>query len=125
MSPKCVRCVCVVLCWCGYEKSRGGESLHHVVEFLFTDALFGLIAELLREVGEELQTPADVANFLHKRLAPIFAARGEDFRVVNVTAARDIQAILPWQMKLEGAYNTVRGVEAPHSFMFLPRSGVC
>ncbi len=87
------------------------------------DAFFGLIAHIMKNANEDLQTPEDVARLLVLRLSSAFASKGEDFRVIYVNSQRDIAAALPWQVRLSGAYATVREVEAPHSFMFLPRAG--
>jgi hypothetical protein len=56
-------------------------------------------------------------------MADAFAERGEDFAVMYSNCIRDLGAILPWQVHLKGAYGTVGDVEAPHSYMFVARSG--
>lgn len=58
------------------------------------------------------------------KIAMVMLERGEDFGVFFVNSVRDIDALLPHEINLSGAYNTVKDVEAPHSFMFLPRSGL-
>jgi hypothetical protein len=106
------------------DLKRHGPALDSTVDSTFaTDALFGLLSQLLKSANEELQTPEDVVKFLHTRMADAFAERGEDFAVMYSNCVRDIGAILPWQVHLKGAYSTVGEVEAPHSYMFVSRSG--
>jgi hypothetical protein len=64
-----------------------------------------------------------IPRLLTKRLAPSFAERGEDFRVIYVNDVRDYRAALPKNFQLEGAFATRRGVEAPHHFTFVQRRG--
>ena len=106
------------------ENYVSGANCELNVGFVLADALFGLIAEMLKEAGEELQSPMDIITFLSRRLLPTFQTRAEDFRICYVSSARDVESMLPWQLRMEGAYATVRGIQAPHSFMFVPRSGL-
>ena len=89
----------------------------------YADALFGLVAQFLKESKEDLQTGHDVVRLLQTMLGPLFEQKGEDFRVVYIHEVRDVEALLPPNHRMEGAYSTVAGVEAPHSFFFVPRAG--
>jgi hypothetical protein len=89
------------------------------------DAVFGLLSRALREAPEALQTPQQVCQLLQATLEPVFARRGEEVKVMYVTACRPWGQMLPREVKLAGAFMTreVAGerVEAPHSFTFLTR----
>ena len=72
-------------------------------------------------MGANLQCPEDIANLLHQKLQPHFAKFGMIFQCHIVTAFRDIEAMFPTSLSLFGAYATRQGIEAPHSFTFVPR----
>lgn len=101
----------------GHQHLRVGHTHEDV------DALFGLMSQIIKDAGE-VQTPQDVVNLLHARLADSFATRGEDFHIFLMEDVRDVEQALPWSIRLSGAYSTVDQVEAPHSFMFVPRAGI-
>lgn len=93
------------------------------------DAVFGLVANALKNNIEELQTPEQICHLLQRTLEPVFARRGEIVQIQYVTSVRPWKDILPSTVGFTGCFRTraaVDGgdnVEAPHSFTFVFRGG--
>ncbi len=88
--------------------------------YAHTDALFGLVASVIRESDLLLQTPEDVMQLLDSRLRPMMHARGEDFKITYIESVRNVSIMFPQLLSLADAYSH-QGREAPHSFMFCAR----
>jgi hypothetical protein len=80
-----------------------------------------MAARIIKSMGSNLQTPQDIADLLTQRLRPHFAKHGMEFHCHIIESWRRIADMFPNVLKLEGAYKTRDGVEAPHSFTFCPR----
>jgi hypothetical protein len=76
---------------------------------------------LIKSLGTSLQSPDDIAALLNTRLGPAFERLGMEFKAQVIHAARNVQAMLPTTLALSGAYKTRLDIEAPHSFVFVPR----
>jgi hypothetical protein len=81
--------------WGRFDPSCNSKSKFAFVPWMLlgatvftTDALFGLFAQLLKSVYEELQTPQDVARFLRAQLEDAYRLKGEDFQVFIVQDLR-------------------------------------
>jgi hypothetical protein len=70
-------------------------------------------------MGAALQTPEDIANFLTEKLRRHFESHGLQFNCYVVGSYRKMR--FPNSIGLYGAYKTREGIEAPHSFTFVPR----
>ena len=87
----------------------------------YTDAFFGIVASVIRESANILQTPFDVMKLIEARIGPMVRARGEEFKIVYVPNVRNFEAMMPNVVDLSGAYRHRDGIEAPHNFMFTTR----
>jgi hypothetical protein len=75
-------------------------------------------------MGVNMQCPADIAELLTAKLHHHFASKGLEFKVHVVTRVRCVEKMLPKEMNLSGGYKTRDGIEAPHSFIYLPRGWI-
>jgi hypothetical protein len=109
---------------CGYFQTaaHGHLQVGHTHEDV--DALFGLIAQLLKDSGEQLQTPQDFCRLLNHRLVPLFKLRGETFKAIHVPMCRPWRALIPRVSRLTNCYvnRPTSNQTVPHVFSFLTRA---
>lgn len=85
------------------------------------DQLFGIVTELLRG-SAGFQSPDDVQKLLEDGLGHHISAKGERLHVQQLSCVRDFSAWLqPLGTELHNAFQTRKGVAAPHSFYFKRR----
>ena len=72
-------------------------------------------------MGVDLQSPQDISELLTSELRPHFMRQGVEFECHIVNCVRDVSAMIPKVLRLEGCYRTRNEVESPHSFVFVPR----
>jgi hypothetical protein len=108
------------------EASHGHLQVGHTHEDV--DAFFGMIAQILREGDDDIQTPHDIVTLLESKLSYLFRKRGEEFKVVYVNMVRPWKRLLPNVTKMEKVYVTRDTTdedekEIPHLFIFMVRRG--
>ena len=85
------------------------------------DQLFGIVTELLRR-SASFQCPADVKKLLQDGLENHISMKGEKLYVEKLDCVRDFSAWLgPLGTELHNAFQTRKGIVAPHSFYFKRR----
>ena len=89
-----------------------------------TDALFAIIASLILNADDKLQTPQDVVRLIDEYFKPVYEEKGLEFKITYLTGLHDYVDGCAPVIDIKGAFRTRQGLEAPHLFIVNTREGM-